>query len=545
MKRHQYVCFLVLAASADVTLSQPPEATSRVRARIQGAVRDSNGSPVSRAEVTAKRVRGDEAYRAFTDTGGNFSLSVEHSGIYNVYVAGEGLVPPSSWERYPRVIEVSAGANSKVYRTEFTLHRPSTITGRLLDADAGGPVRAQPVALLTGKRFEGRMTLMQSAVTQTDSKGVFVINDVPPGDYYLQIQPSVTERISPGAAEGPHDAPRVYGYARAYIPAHIDPEHAVPMRVGSGFHDLGTTKIQRQALFRIHATPELKSCSGENATVILQQRYGSSVVVRARAILPCNSPLRIDNLSPGSYHLAMWGLRRSQFEQEIAQAPVVIVDASIEVLLSAFTPRQMRGRVHLPASAQDGVLRNMRVWLWSLGDLRFGADEPVPVDAKGTFMFPILQAGEGRLMVTGLERPFYVREIVYNGTRLVAPILSIDPTAPTHDVELFVSDRPTMIEGVVRDKDHNNLPRMHVLITPWPFVLRRGYPEILPCRSDAQGRFAMPNLIPGSYRAIAVDDFGLSQIQHFESALAAFTNARPIDVQEGTTRAVSLEITPH
>jgi len=522
-------------------LTLPATGDIEVVAVINGSVQDLNGLPVPKAEITAKLLRtGADGYlqTATATVGGSFRVVLGRPGTYNIYVAAEGYVSPSP--KYLFIASPKSSVEAPFYNVTFTLSLPARITGRLVDEDSGRAVVGQAVHLLSAKRLQGTLPLAVVASATTTSFGVFKIEKILPGDYFLQVQPSKTESIIQGGRYNAGE--RTSDYPRRYLPTDVNPQYAVPLRIASREEiDVGTMKVKRRRLFRIYATTDFRSCSGELSSVLLIQQNDNSSEDRARAVLPCNSPFVVKHLGPGTYHLAAWIQGRDQTERELAEAPIIISDQDVEVTARGVTPQHLLGKVQLPASAPSSLLNSLKVWLWPSRYVTYGAGAPVKIDARGNFSFPVLQRGGGTLMVIGLEPPFYVKDVFYNGAIMPGGVLSVDSDAPNHNVEVIIADRPATLSGVVLERG-KSVPDSNVLISPWPLVSKDGYPQFVSCTSDSSGHFVKSGVVPGVYHVVAVGPLARQQMERSEYAIAAISGGATIELNEGATRSISLDL---
>ena len=435
-------------------------------------------------------------------------------------------------------------SEATVRRVKLLLHRPAVVRGRLVEAenDARRAVAGQAVQMAVTRYHEGQLSLAPAHATAvTDTRGGFVLRNVPPGDYYLHIPPSLAESVTVKPA---NNTDRPYGYRRTYWPEDTQPGHARPIQVDSGAElDLGEIALKKGPFFRITGTVNFTKCLEEERFVFaLLQEYGRSFIGRVGNSLPCHTPLVIHNVSPGNYQLQAWMQGGSLMEREIARMPVVVTDGDVQVTLQAGPPHRLQGKIELPESFPQDRRPELKVVIRPAVGMPFLEEAiPAPVDQHGGFVVPMSQPGESELVLQGLKLPFHVKQVTYNGSRLPGTILALDPYAPKHNIEVTLSDRPASVEGTVTVKG-DPAPGIRVLVSRWPFVLKGGYPVFVSCRTDGKGRFKQSGLAPGVYRVAAVSDSARPRIERREDAVQVLSAGTEIEMAEGATQTLNLEV---
>jgi hypothetical protein len=140
-----------------------------------------------------------------------------------------------------------------------------------------------------------------------------------------------------------------------------------------------------------------------------------------------------------------------------------------------------------------------------------------------------------------LKQPYYLKQVSYNGSQLPGTIVTLDPHAPDHHIEVTVSDRPGTVEGIVTVKG-DTAPGTRVLVGHWPSVLKNGYPVFVSCRADEKGHYSQSGLSPGVYRVAAVSDSARWRIERREDAMGILSAGKEVELAEGTTRSLDLEL---
>ncbi len=85
-------------------------------------------------------------------------------------------------------------------------------------------------------------------------------------------------------------------------------------------------------------------------------------------------------------------------------------------------------------------------------------------------------------------------------------------------------------------------PGTRVLVSRWPFVLKGKYPVFVSCRGDEKGHYSQSGLSPGVYRVAAVSDSARWRIERREDAMQILSAGKEVEIAEGTTRSLDLEV---
>jgi hypothetical protein len=106
-------------------------------------------------------------------------------------------------------------------------------------------------------------------------------------------------------------------------------------------------------------------------------------------------------------------------------------------------------------------------------------------------------------MVLGLELPYYVKEVRYNGSPVRADIFALDGNAAAHSLEIVVDDKPAAVLGGVTD-GHDPVSQPHVVAVPLSEDPNDPLLSITERDGDKSGNFQIHGLPPGEYRVFAI-----------------------------------------
>ncbi len=147
------------------------------------------------------------------------------------------------------------------------------------------------------------------------------------------------------------------------------------------------------------------------------------------------------------------------------------------------------------------ALDRLRVLLNSLRPLGL----PIPVSAStiagGKFSFKGVRGPQHTVIVSGLSKGYYVKEIRSDGLAAPDGIVTLGPGS---HIEVVIDDQPGTLTGTVTDGGKPfSQPKVYVSRWPGsrPLPGMQGAPT---GTGDGSGRFQIGGLPPGEYRVLAV-----------------------------------------
>jgi hypothetical protein len=125
-------------------------------------------------------------------------------------------------------------------------------------------------------------------------------------------------------------------------------------------------------------------------------------------------------------------------------------------------------------------------------------ESPSRIDAAGRFQLA-LHAGRAayELLIYGLEEPYGIIDISYNGSKLPGTVLTPYWNALDHALEVVISDEAPALDGSVYSGE-KPVGGARVIIAPWPLQLKGSYPIHETSSADENGRFRKGGLRPGT-----------------------------------------------
>jgi hypothetical protein len=249
--------------------------------------------------------------------------------------------------------------------------------------------------------------------------------------------------------------------------------------------------------------------------------------------IPCTNDFLVRNLRPGTYSFQLQ--KDTPAPAKWALASVDISSKNIEVVLTLEPEAQIVGRV----VAADGVilppLDKTKVSTRSAGS----GPSPATPDTEGKFVLTNLKFPQHQIIVAGLTKDYYVKEIRLGGAPVPDATVTLSPGA-VNQVEILIDDKPETISGTVTDGDKPAARaevRLYPKAPPSPDLpLEYSASSV---RTDREGKFQINGLTPGEYRIVAWQPPPTGSAGVL-MPLAA--HAQSINVERGGTATVTLPL---
>jgi Carboxypeptidase regulatory-like domain len=523
--------------------ADPPDSHGSVRGRIV----DTDGRAIAHAQVRLAFAGGrgvpppSPARTAWTDPSGVFGftevpaaeirLTASHAGYFPTGQDGAGSSDPLRFSLQP---------GQSRDRIELKLAAWGVIEGHIVD-ERGDPIMNASVQLLHPNYESGRRVLTGVLPARlTDDRGQYRIYGVVPGSYVVSAS---IGQVATG------DVP---GYARTFLPGTDDAGAAQYVTVETGRVISGADVALVRAA-TAHVSGALLDKDGHPTTggAVALTPAGSVVGVRVGARIAEGS-FEFLNVPSGRYIISMSrGRVNSWTEGDFAAMPITVAGADLSGLVLQATPgSHIVGRILYDFSGPNRAPPDSGLEI-----------VPVPVDpalapSNGIARARLLTitqfelngiTGTRRLQVVHAPPGWMVESMLANGIDILDQPLAFDGELRSISVDLTMTDRVSILKGVITDDRSRAVNGAEVLVfsrdrRTWyasSRFLRRA-------RTNAEGVFAIEGLPEDIYYVVASPQLpadGEDAWQEPEYLDAISARASTVSVTAGNLTNLNLRVT--
>jgi hypothetical protein len=536
-------CSLLLAPAVGFAQSSSEEF------RVNGVIRDAgSGAPIQGARVSLLEGRDstlqgheDSNLAARTGIDGRFAINVPKPGVYSARAVADGYAA----REFSRFFSIGGRAPSAL-TLDFDLVRTASVSGRLLDGETGKSIPGIRIAPRTVAYDRGRATIgfqVDAKPVVTDSDGAFRIAGLLPGNYLLELEPTDSaETIVRGRQAG--TLPQAPKYRHQWWPGGQGPEAALSLALLAGTnYSIPNMRLSLAESYRILGHLRAQCEGTDGLQISLSATRGKALYTMANAHLPCGPDFTVVNVSPGEYDVVAIGRTAGQQVRFFRRATVI--DRDVDLDLPASTAVAIHGQIEVPTNFPGDLKRNLAfAGEFEGDDGSFGGVTIRPGD-DGSFEASAPSVGSVDLRLSGspMPFPFYVSDILYNGSAVRDGLLVLNQHAASHELRIKVSDKGAELSGKVSLKDEP-FPNGKVIVMPWPLRLKSSFPVYYIGAVNAEGTFAVGGLPPGSYRVLAVPTPAWQGTLQKPGALTAWAvKGISVDLGPSVSRNIPLDLT--
>ncbi len=239
--------------------------------------------------------------------------------------------------------------------------------------------------------------------------------------------------------------------------------------------------------------------------------------------------------------ISAWNPDRPPSEREFAESELTLsTDTDIELDLGL--PSHLQGAIQLGEDIEyvPSRLPSVKFGLRSTGTVSFMEEElkAAEPDSSEVFHLPMLPRKEYELIVSGLQAPYVVTELICNGSKLVGMSFNRQP-ADQHKIEVRIAPVAATLTGQVR-QDDKPVQGARLLVAPWPIIYANGYPTFQEVESAEDGFYRAERLRPGKYHVIAIAPSARPRFERTEELLSALKSADEVELGNSASKILNL-----
>jgi Carboxypeptidase regulatory-like domain len=532
------------SAQTAATTSDGGSASDSSTGSVTGiVVRQSDGTPIRRAVVRlADSQDPNQGTSIVTGDNGSFLVSNVPTGRYRMSASKQGFVSQEYGESEDggsfALLAVSGGKS--VSNLVFKLRATATITGHVRD-DNGEPLGLVTVSAFGIAYDQGKKTLIPEKQTRTNDLGEYRLFNLKPGRYVVVADPN---QVSPDSRRSKQNEYTVLSYQSEFYPGTSDVSRAEAVPVVSGGEISGIDmRLSPHGVVSVRGVVSNSlqpNAVGEISVSLLPKNYvgrwdSNALQVMAR---PGNGSFEIPNVPEGQYiALAQW---QNEGKFYSARRPIEVSDSAIDgVNLTIAAGQSLRGRISW-AGGNDPGGSDLRAALLPSEEGEFATSE-ASVRGDGSFGFENVSEGQYQVVVTGLTKNCYVKEV---RSELEAnSVKKLSVSQGTTRFEVVLSAQGGQLEGQVLNKDSLVAAGKWVVLVPEAKL--RGYDWLFrSLTTDQNGRFAIHAIPPGKYKVFSWDEVEQGAWEDAEFLRPFEDKGQEIEVKESAQLKVDVSSIP-
>jgi 5-hydroxyisourate hydrolase-like protein (transthyretin family) len=489
-------CTILLGyAQAQIPNSENTQIPSG-RYRIAGTVINAKGgSPLERARVTIADAKNQQSVQSvITNDNGRFELHVP-AGKYSLGGAKRGFMAAGYNQHELFSTAIVTGADLDIENITLRLAPNALLTGKVLD-EFGEPVRHAHVQVYRETHFQGVSRIVSGRAAVTDDQGRYEVTPLDEGTYYVSAKASPWYAVHPtsGVEGAPNSRSHVdssldVAYPITYYGDATEAEDAAPIPVRGG--DRLEADIHLNPVPALHLIMHVLEDGTHRPTFPALQKPGFDGLDQAESY-------NVQYVAAGVYE--MTGVAAGRYTVRIpgSGGTEVNLSSSGELDVSSGSPTSsikatvgLAGAAALPSQLQI-ALRN------SKGRV----DVATEVDAKGEAHFSDIIAGKYEVVASSSTQRYSVVRIASEAGATSGHTLTVPPGASL-TITLSLVGGSATVEGFAKQARKASSGVMVVLVPKNP---EANHDRFRRDQSDLDGSFSLPNVIPGSYTIIAIEN---------------------------------------
>ena len=472
------------------------------------------GSPIFDDALAAFRATNAARFVAESDAEGHFTIRDVLSGQYTIHVEREGFFDLASLSGSPTKATV---AGQQTVNATVSMTPGGVISGHVRDA-SGDPQQNAGVQVFTMVFQNGYPVLRGTVQKLTDDRGAYRLFWLAPGDYYIGVNPGGT----PNA-----DATR-----RSMYPGTLDIAKATAVSVRAGDQVTGIDiqlsteslpKISGKVTSTIPAEETAQQASLYNEalgrpTLMLLGRdpgkpdigAGTARTIGTVALKGGSGTFEVAGILPGSYDLyvripesnAGGGSGFAFAKVPIDVRNENIGGISITVNHSVIVPGNLTVDGKAPGSIPIRIQLQPDGSGVRLGVYQAVGQRVISPAANGEFSVVGVPPGLYRVaMGPGLPDDYYLADVRQGGVSVFDSGIDIGSEKP-NPVQVALNSGAGTIEGTAQDAAGKPLGGAYVVLAPL-MARRQNRALFHTATADANGKFTIHNIAPGSYQLFA------------------------------------------
>jgi hypothetical protein len=511
-----------------IEASAPVPATIKLSGIVINAV---TGEPLPRALVTIE----SEQQATLTGADGRFEFSRVRDPQATPSAEKPGFLNDEQVQ--PENFRDGIGARIVQKGETFTipLMPAGILTGRVLDSN-GEPMEGVVVTPIASVVTNGRRSIQPRTAVTTRKDGVFRIDSLPPGGYFLEVVPRSASMKHDKRSVPTLEAPPGADYPPViFYPGVTDFSAAVALELRPGTTVQADFTLAMARAFRVSGRITGQG-NEQNVRLFLLHSSGQKLELESHFDAKTGA-FAFMNVPAGEYRVVAEcvGCAGTSFYGE---APVIVSSRDVRVNLAVKELGYLRAetRDDSPAAAEAQDATTLDVRLSPLQPLGQTISLRLIVIAGGDMVTPnefYVPPGAYRVEFIP-EGPLHLASVSYGGQNLLREDLTVRADSAYQQLQIIVRRDGATLSGTVQPEVS---PTGAVLLVPRSPALQARVARI-----DKDNRYQLQGVAPGDYDLFAFDQIDNLEY-HDPSFLRAYEDrARHVSLRANQTESVTLDL---
>jgi hypothetical protein len=443
-----------------------------------------------------------QAVWIITREDGRFEFAGLGGGKYSLEGARRGYIPAAYQQHEQYSTAIVTGEAFDTQNLTLRLVPMAMLTGKVLD-EYGEAVRDARVTLYVESHRGGATRVTAANATTTDDQGTFEFTPLGPGKYYVSVSAKPWYAVHPASqtAEGAANAAVAVdrtldvAYPMTYSGGSTEAEGAEAIAIKGGDHaqiDIHLSPVQALHLL-FHVADN--GAHGFQPPIFQKRSFDAVEVAPTEGMQQISQGVfEMSGIPAGRYSVRMPG----NGSEQIAHAEVELKQDGQDLAELRGEPA---GRVKLSVKMpKEGSLpRQINVGLQDDQHRTVAFNQ---LDANGEATFEDLAAGKYGIYMFVPGKTYSVARMTSGDTQIYGHEFNLPPGA-SQEWSVSLAEGKTKIEGFVKRGGKAASGVMVVLVPKDPETHQDMFRRD---QSDLDGSFALPDVVPGSYTVVAVED---------------------------------------
>lgn len=366
--------------------------------------------------------------------------------------------------------------------------------------ESGDPVRGAEVTIYFDDHSLGTDQIHAFNSTQSDDRGIYEFVGLKPGTYFLGVRATPWYAVHPTPQPNEDDQAMIdrsldVAYPLTYYPDVTDADSAMPVPIRGG--ERLQIDVHLSPLPALHIFLHLPIESNNNFPYpqLEQRALDGSTFLPTDMRMVSPGIEEISGVPAGKYDIRTIGAGDAQSVQisgvDLTADGEELDTSGGEVLsmikVSAKMPRETKPPPQLTVGLH-AIHGAPTVWQ--------------QLDSKGEAEFRQLAPGLYEISGANDGKPCFIADISSEGKKLSGRILKV-PAAATIAVSLTLANASSKIQGTAKRTGNPFAGAMVVLVPNNPAMNQDAFRRD---QSDLDGTFSLPNVVPGAYTIVAIED---------------------------------------